>query len=70
MTAKELTEKLAEIAAEFPNRELHVHARNESIGVEVETGRVTFPVQNDEPSLGRGYGSRWILIEVPDALDT
>lgn len=67
MTVEDLIVDLERFRKEYPGRKLPVHARHGYIAIEVQTGgKPAGPVTEQTGDLGRGTGSRWLTILVPE----
>lgn len=64
MNTIELRYELERLEAKYPGRELIVKAASNELGIRVMVGILAPP--NPDESLGRGVGSKWERIEIPD----
>jgi hypothetical protein len=66
VTTVELRKKLSELEAQHPGRTLIVAAREKEIGVRIMSGARQESLAPAPGEMGRGVGSLWVKILVPD----
>jgi hypothetical protein len=66
MNTAELRYQLQKLENDYPRRELIVEAHNGELQIRVQSGAAVMGPPDPTSSLGRGTGSQWLKIEIPD----
>jgi hypothetical protein len=66
MNTAELRYQLQKLENDYPRRELIVEAHNGELRIRIQSGAAVMGPPDPTSSLGRGTGSQWLKIEIPD----